>query len=346
MEKRNFEIFPAKRESVPVWLSLIGASGSGKTYSALRLATGMAEVLESKVFVIDTEGRRALHYADKFKFQHLPLGEPFGSLDYLGAVRTCVGKGARVVVIDSMSHEHEGSGGYLASQEAELLRLAGDDWDKRQRVQLLSWSVPSARRNAMLQGLLQLSVSLVCCFRAKERFKPLKGSDGKLVPTEMGWSAIGGESLTYEMTASCLLYPRAGGVPTWESDYLGERAAMKLPEQFMTILPKGRALDEETGKRLAAWAAGRGGEESVGGAPRDNAAGRSNSANAGRHYPANLAVEYREGFDLLAGAAKHGTKILKAGWERLSREQQKALKEHLDELKRQAREFDRRHEAP
>ena len=34
---RTFEAKPAVRESVPLLVGLMGASGSGKTYSALRL---------------------------------------------------------------------------------------------------------------------------------------------------------------------------------------------------------------------------------------------------------------------------------------------------------------------
>src|SRR5262252_1196660 len=97
-KKRQFQEVRAKRETVPLWIALVGPSGSGKTYSALRLATGIAQVSSGDVFVIDTEGRRALHYADTFKFLHIPFGEPFRSLDYLDAVRHCVSRGARVVI--------------------------------------------------------------------------------------------------------------------------------------------------------------------------------------------------------------------------------------------------------
>ncbi len=39
---------------------------------------------------------------------------------------------ANVVIDDSMSHEHIGAGGYLEAHEAELDRLAGKDWGKRE----------------------------------------------------------------------------------------------------------------------------------------------------------------------------------------------------------------------
>ena len=81
---RVFEDRPATRERTPLLVGLVGPSGSGKTYSALRLATGFQRVTGGDIYFIDTEARRALHYADSFNFRHLPFGAPFGSLDYLG----------------------------------------------------------------------------------------------------------------------------------------------------------------------------------------------------------------------------------------------------------------------
>ena len=83
---RQFTDSPAVREKVPLWFGLAGASGSGKTYSAQRIAKGMQRVIGGDIFGIDTESKRMLHYADKFNFRHIPFSEPFGSLDYLEAV--------------------------------------------------------------------------------------------------------------------------------------------------------------------------------------------------------------------------------------------------------------------
>ena len=82
-----FAIKPAVREQVPVMVGLMGASGSGKTYSAIRLATGIQRVTGGDICVIDTESRRALHYADDFKFLHMQFDAPFGPLRYLEAIK-------------------------------------------------------------------------------------------------------------------------------------------------------------------------------------------------------------------------------------------------------------------
>src|SRR5215471_21060867 len=107
---RVFVAKPAVRESVPLLIGLMGPSGSGKTFSALRLATGIQKVTGGDIYGIDTEARRMLHYADRFKFKHIQFDAPFGSLDYLACIQQCVRDGAKVIIVDSMSHEHESVG--------------------------------------------------------------------------------------------------------------------------------------------------------------------------------------------------------------------------------------------
>jgi len=62
--EREFILQPAVKEEVPLFVGLVGPSSSGKTYTALRLATGIHKVMNQPggIIVIDTENRRALHY--------------------------------------------------------------------------------------------------------------------------------------------------------------------------------------------------------------------------------------------------------------------------------------------
>lgn len=258
---RTFEAIPAVRQEVPLLVGLMGASGSGKTYSALRLATGIQRVTGGDIYVIDTESRRALHYADTFQFKHVEFKAPFGSGDYLAAMRFAVKAGARVIVVDSMSHEHEGEGGYLSFHGAEVDRMAGQDYAKRERVKMAAWIRPSAERRQMINGMLQLNANFIFCFRAKEKTKPKQGGGIE----ELGFMPIAGEEFLFEQTVNMLLPPKSGGVPQWRSDMMGERLMMKLPKQFEQLFAESRPLDEAHGEALAQWA--RGGK-SLGGAAR------------------------------------------------------------------------------
>jgi hypothetical protein len=252
MPTRTFEDKEATREKVPLMVGVAGPSGGGKTFSALRIATGIQRVTGGDIFVIDTEARRALHYADLFKFRHVPFGAPFSPLDYLAAIEHCAKKGAGVVVIDSMSHEHEGPGGVLELHAEETARLAKLWGVKESKAQMSAWQAPKAMRRRMLNTILQLPISTVICFRAKEKLKIKPGED----PKPLGFMPIAGEEIVFEMTVCCLLLPRADGVPTWQSEEIGERMTMKLPRQFKHIFVPGAPLSEDIGEQLAQWAEG------------------------------------------------------------------------------------------
>lgn len=321
-ETRVFEDKPAVRDRVPLLIGLEGPSGGGKTFSALRLGTGIQKVTGGDIHVIDTEARRALQYADYFKFRHVAFDAPFGSLDYLDALRDSVKKGAGVVIVDSMSHEHEGPGGMLDYHEKELDRLAGNDWGKRERVKMLAWQRPKAHRRQLINGLLQLNANFIFCFRAKETAKPMKViEDGKekTVVVPLGFMPIAGDEFIFEMTVNCLLLPAALGVPTWKSNNIGERQMMKLPEQFKALFADNRALDESLGHDLAQWARGeKAGEATTSGGSGDDFGDTGFSEEMIKHDNA------------LDEAAKQGMEPLKAAWEKVPKKFRETLKSALD----------------
>ncbi len=258
---RVFEDVEAVRQKVPLLIGLVGASGSGKTGSALELSHGIQDVVGGEIYYIDTEARRASHYADmplfsdksrKFKFRTINFQAPFSPLDYLAAVEHCVSKGAKTIVIDSLSHEHEGPGGVLEWHEAELDRMAGTDWAKRDKVNMLAWAKPKAARRRLINTLLQMEIQVIACFRAKEKTKIVTGEK----PIQMGWQPIAGEEFVFEMMLKCLLYPNSGGIPTWVPNEIGERQMIKLPEQFKSIFAEKKPLSFAIGKQLAEWAQG------------------------------------------------------------------------------------------
>lgn len=254
---RQFTANDAKREHVPLLIGLTGPSGSGKTFSALRLATGIQTVTGGDIYFIDTESRRALHYADNFKFKHVSFSAPFGSLDYLAALKFCVAQGAKVVIVDSMSHEHEGPGGMVDLHDQIAERMSGGDPAKLERVKMLAWSEPKQKRRALINGILQLNANFIFCFRAKNTSKPVKGKNGRTEVEALGFMPIAGEEFVFEQTLNALLLPGAGGVPTWFSEQIGERTMIKLPEQFAALRDFDGPLDEKVGKKLALWADGK-----------------------------------------------------------------------------------------
>lgn len=252
LPSRQFAVSDGVREAVGLIIGIVAPSGAGKTYSGLRLATGIQRVVGGDIYGIDTENGRMRYYEDNFRFKHVKLSAPFGPLDYLACMKYCASKGAKIILTDSMSHEHEGKGGVLEMHEAELERLCGDDWKKRQKLNFLAWQKPKSMRTQLMLEMGQMNLHFISTFRAKEKLKMVTGKD----PIEMGYQPIGGLELVYEMVLKMLLLPGADGVPSWQSDYPGERAMMKLPEQFKPFFDRANPtqIDEQLGARLAEWA--------------------------------------------------------------------------------------------
>lgn len=262
--RRLFEVEPATREQVPLLLGLTGPSGSGKTYSALRLATGIARASRAtpagRIVVIDTENRRARHYADQFAFDHIDFAPPYGSLDYLDALHTAAAAQPAVIIIDSLSHEHDGEGGMLDAVTAELDRIAGSDPLQQQKLAAAAWRRPKTARRALLSGLLRLKTHIILCMRASERTR-ISREPLLTEPTEMGFTPVAGPEFLFELTCCALLRPSipgasVQGTPTWASALPGEHAAIKLPRQFEGIFASSEPLSESHGEQLARWAAG------------------------------------------------------------------------------------------
>ena len=251
---RNFTHRIATRDKTPLLVGLVGSSSSGKTYSALRLATGFQRVNPGPIFVIDTEAGRALQYADEFKFVHVPFGAPFGPLDYLEVIRYCIDNGATNIVIDSMSHEHEGPGGLLAIHAEEHKRMGG-----KPQTQGFAWTRPKQEHRLLINTILQFSCNFVFCFRARQKLDwNKKDANGKrLEPEPLGFMPIGDETWMYEFTMQALLLPGANGVPTWNSEMPGEKEhVIKLPKFFRGTFANDPQLTEDVGEAMAKWAAG------------------------------------------------------------------------------------------
>lgn len=247
----TFAFRKAVREGVGLLVGMAGESGSGKTYTAMRLATGIAG---GKPFaVIDTEAGRAKHYADQFSFDHGELKPPFRPSAYLEAIKAADAAGYPVIVVDSMSHEHAGEGGLLDWHEEELQRMAGDDWKKRDACNMAAWIKPKAAHKQMVQRLLQVRAHLILCFRAEEKIEMKRNADGKMEITKKqtttgldGWVPISEKNLPYELTASFLFRSTTPGVPK----------PIKLQEQHKAFFPLDKAITEESGRKLAEWANG------------------------------------------------------------------------------------------
>lgn len=314
----TFQFRPAVRENVGLLIGLAGGTGSGKSYSAMRLASGIAG--EKPFAVIDTEAGRAKHYADKFRFDHGDMKPPFSPDAYAEAIKSADEARYPVIVVDSASHEHAGEGGLLDWHEHELQRMAGDNWQKREACKMAAWIKPKTAHKAMVNRLLQVRAHLILCFRAEEKVEMVRGDDGKMKigskqtrTGKDGWVPICEKNLPFEMTCSFLLLSDRPGVPL----------TIKCEEQHRHLFPPDRPIDEATGRALSAWASG-------GTAPREE---QQLDAKIDQEVSANLRK-------LLDIEAKAGMRALEATWKMLPNADRAIAKPWMDDLKRAAAEAD------
>ncbi len=247
----TFQFVPAKRENVWLLLGVVGGTGSGKTMSALRIARGIAG---GQPFAgIDTENGRMNHYADLFAELHVAqIGAPFRPQKYTDAIEAGekylaaqnIPSHQRVILVDSASHEWYGDGGCLDWHD----ELMGGSQAKN----LSAWIEPKKSHKRMVTRLLQVNAHVILCFRAEPKVEAIKeNGQTKIVAKKSltgldGWIPISEKNLPYELTASFLLMADRPGVPK----------PIKLQEQHKPFVSLDHPLDEDTGKRLAAWAAG------------------------------------------------------------------------------------------
>ena len=239
---------PAKRTRVGWLIAIAGGAGSGKTYSALRLATGLAGP-NGKIAFADTENGRALYYDDEFKFAYHSITEPFRPGKFEEAAIKAQAEHHDVLIIDNFSHEHTGPGGVLGWHEEELQRLAGEDYEKRERMNQLAWVKPKMARKATLQRFWQLNAHIILCLQAERKTEQQKDSKtGKIKPVDIGFQPVCASELPYFMTASFMLDAKQQGIPL--------DPPLKMMAKVAHLFEPGKPLDEATGARIAAWSRG------------------------------------------------------------------------------------------
>jgi hypothetical protein len=225
------QIRKARREGARMVIGLAGISGSGKTYTAIKLAYGLAGGDGSKVGFLDTENRRGSLYADIVKEPFLigDLYAPFSPQRYVDAIREFQAAGVEVLVIDSVSHEWEGTGG--------CEEIAGSASNK-----VIGWANAKTQHKRFINVLLQSDMHVIACIRAREK---IDFSDPKN-PRPLGIQPVCEKNFMFEMTASLMM--RDGG---------GTQDILKCPADLMPILGRGRGyITEKDGASLRQWIAG------------------------------------------------------------------------------------------
>ena len=176
----------AVREKLWVKIMIGGPSGSGKSYSALRLAKGLAEACGSDIAVVDTENGRIRYYADEFQFDDMQLAAPFTPEKYIDAIDTAVDNGYKVLILDSSSHEWN---------------WCLETHDKMPGNSYTNWGKITPRHDAFMEKILQAPCHIICTARGKDVYT-LEEKNGKQTPKKVGVGIKQREDTEYNYTVT------------------------------------------------------------------------------------------------------------------------------------------------
>lgn len=225
----TFHVRKAERQGARLLIQLSGVSGSGKTYSALQLAYGLAGNDASKVVLIDTENRRGSLYANVLPqpFNIIDFYAPFSPERYIEAIDAACKAGAEVVVIDSITHEWESEGGC--------------EWIANQ-TRFPDWKRAKSLHKRFMTHMLQSPVHIIACTRAREK---VDFSDPKN-PRPLGIQPIQEKNFSFEATVSLMMHDQ------------GKRQdVLKCPAELQGIMGRGKNyITADDGIALRAWVDG------------------------------------------------------------------------------------------
>ena len=178
----------ATKQQSKLRMSISGPSGSGKTWTSLVLATAL--VGDKRVALIDTERKSASKYASDFDFDVMDL-ETFNPQGYIDAIHEAERDSEYgVIVIDSLSHAWNGTGGLLEIVDAIAKRKYSNN-------SFAAWKDATPLQNALIDAITRCKLHIICTMRSKQEYS-LEVVNGKSSPKKIGMAPIQREGMEYE----------------------------------------------------------------------------------------------------------------------------------------------------
>jgi len=182
------EFKKATKNETRLRIGLSGAAGSGKTYSALKIATGVG----GKIAVIDTERGSASLYADKFDFDTVQIEPPYTPDKYIEAIKIAERDGYTTIIVDSLSHAWAGSGGLLDMHDAIQKSSKGGN-------SFTAWKEVTPLQNALLDTITGSTCHIIVTMRAKQDYV-IESNGGRNQVRKVGLAPVQREGVEYEFS--------------------------------------------------------------------------------------------------------------------------------------------------
>lgn len=167
----------ATKDKIKIRLAISGASGSGKTYSALAIASHLAKPMA----LIDTERGSSKKYADKFEFDLCELTD-FHPSQYIKAIQAAEQAGYGTIIIDSLSHAWYWELDAAASQ----------------RNSFTGWKNVRPLERKLIDAIVGCRAHVIATMRTKTEWVVEKNDKGKAEPRKIGTTPVQTSSIEYE----------------------------------------------------------------------------------------------------------------------------------------------------
>lgn len=186
----------AEKRQGKLRMTIDGPAGSGKTFTALRFAQAIALRGGGKVAVIDTERGSVSKYVGEapdgkpFRFDVLEL-TTFSPERYTEAVLAAGRAGYAALVIDSLSHAWEGSGGALEIKDRVSAASTENSYT--------AWRHVTPLHNRMIDSILQAPLHVITTMRSRTEYIAETNAYGKIIAVRrVGMAPVQRPGMEYE----------------------------------------------------------------------------------------------------------------------------------------------------
>jgi len=179
------------RERIKLRMAIDGPSGSGKSFTALRLAFALG----LRVLVIDSEAGSASKYwgfcpdGTPWYFYSAPIKD-YSPSEYATLIEDGGRAGFDVIIVDSLSHAWEGKDGAL-----DLVDRAGGN-------RFAAWKNVTPMHRRMVEAILTSPSHVIVTMRSKTEYV-VETENGKSVPRKIGMAPIQRPGMEFEFDIYC-----------------------------------------------------------------------------------------------------------------------------------------------
>jgi hypothetical protein len=227
------EIKKARRQQAKLRMALIGPPGSGKTWTALEIASGIG----GNILLVETEGDSSAMYADDFDFSRIALGDiktdPYHPQNFVNAIKLGEENGFDIIIIDSLSHAWIGDGGALDLANRETIK-------SRSGNAFTAWRNVTPLHNKLVNSILQSKSHIIATMRSKEKRVIEQDEKGKTKIRTVGLEQQQRDGLNFEFAIV--------GDLDQDHNLIITKTRIKFLDQAVINRPS-----DELGKQLRNW---------------------------------------------------------------------------------------------